>query len=306
MKGTVAKSTGSWYTVWGPGDRSTECRIKGIFRTHGIDSTNPIAVGDKVEYEEEPGMGTGLITELYERENYIIRKSLNLSRKKQIIAANMDQAMLIITLARPRTSLGFIDRFLVTAEAYHIPAVLVFNKLDIYTEDDREILHEVMDLYQKIGYPCCSISALKGEHIESIQALLQDKTTLICGHSGVGKSTLINYLIPDKKLKTANISEYSEKGVHTTTFAEMFRLPYSGFIIDTPGIKELGIVDMEKEEVSQYFPEMKQLIGECRFNNCLHINEPSCAVIEAVKNKKIALTRYENYLSIVFNEDNRH
>lgn len=306
MKGTIIKSTGSWYTVMGEDRQKVECRIKGIFRTKLIDTTNPIAVGDRIEYEPEPGQDTGLITHLYERDNYIIRKSINLSRKTQIIAANMDQALLIITLARPRTSLGFIDRFLVTAEAYHIPAILVFNKTDIYKPNDLEVLGEIMDMYEKIGYPCFRVSALTGEHMEQIKSALKDKTTLITGHSGVGKSTFINYLVPGQELKTASISDFSKKGVHTTTFAEMFELPEKGFIIDTPGIKELGVVNLEKEEISHYFPEMKQLIGKCRFNNCLHINEPACAVIQAVMDKKIAFTRYENYLSIVLDEDNRH
>jgi ribosome biogenesis GTPase len=305
MEGLVTKSTGSWYQVQTPAGQRFDCRIKGIFRTKGITTTNPIAVGDRVDFEMEPELGTGVITTLHPRKNYIIRKSINLSKQAQIIAANLDQAFLIVTLASPRTSLGFIDRFLVTAEAYDIPAALVFNKLDLFSDEGLEILSDYKAIYEKIGYPCYDVSALEGTGIEQVAELLKNKVTLFSGHSGVGKSSLINVLLPDLKLRTTEISEWHDKGMHTTTFAEMFELPQGGFIIDTPGIRELGIIDIEKQELGHFFPEMRALMNQCRFNSCHHINEPGCAVIKAVENGDIELSRYESYLSIYHGNDTR-
>src|SRR5579872_6708581 len=305
MEGLVTKSTGSWYQVQTPGGQRVDCRIKGIFRTKGITTTNPIAVGDKVDFEMEPELGTGVITELQPRKNYIIRKSINLSRQAQIIAANLDQAFLVVTLASPRTSLGFIDRFLVTAEAYDIPASLVFNKLDLFSDEGLEILADYKAIYEKIGYPCYDVSALEGTGIEQVAGLLKDKVTLFSGHSGVGKSSLINALLPDLKLRTTEISEWHDKGMHTTTFAEMFELPHGGYIIDTPGIRELGVIDIEKNELGHFFPEMRARLNQCKYNSCRHINEPGCAVIKAVEDGEIELSRYESYLSIYHGNDTR-
>jgi ribosome biogenesis GTPase len=282
-----------------------DCRIKGIFRTKGITTTNPIAVGDSVDFELEPEQGTGVITKLHPRKNYIIRKSVNLSKQAQIIAANLDQALLIVTLASPRTSLGFIDRFLVTAEAYDVPAALVFNKLDLFSNEGLEILADYKSIYENIGYPCYEVSALNGINVDQVSAIIKDKMTLFSGHSGVGKSSLINALVPDLKLRTTQISEWHDKGVHTTTFAEMFELPQGGYIIDTPGIRELGVIDIEKNELSHFFPEMRALLNQCRFNSCRHINEPGCAVIKAVEEGEIELSRYESYLSIYNGNDTR-
>ncbi|UKJ07273.1 ribosome small subunit-dependent GTPase A [Solitalea lacus] len=305
MKGKVIKSTGSWYSVLGNDGQNYDCRIKGKFRIKGIKSTNPVAVGDMVDFEMEPGEPTAVITHLHERDNYIIRKSVNLSRQTQIIAANMDQAILVVTLAAPRTSLGFIDRFLVTAEAYHIPTILVFNKFDIYDDIDKQMLADVEAIYESIGYKCYEISALNGYHIEQIKDLIKDKTTLFSGHSGVGKSSLINAIFPEKNLKTAAISEVHQKGMHTTTFAEMFELPFGGFVIDTPGIRELGVVEIEPQELAGYFPEMRGYSSQCKFNNCTHIHEPGCAVLKAVEEGHIAPTRYDSYFSIFHNFDSR-
>jgi ribosome biogenesis GTPase / thiamine phosphate phosphatase len=305
MQGIITKSTGSWYQVQTPGGERYDCRIKGKFRIQGITTTNPIAVGDVVDFEMEPDQETGVINHLFPRKNYIIRKSINLSKQGQIIAANLDQALLVVTLASPRTSLGFIDRFLVTAEAYDIPAKLIFNKLDLFSGEGLEILAEYKAIYENIGYPCYDVSALEGTNIDVVQALLKDKTTLFSGHSGVGKSSLINALLPQLDLRTNEVSEWSDKGMHTTTFAEMFELPQGGFIIDTPGIRELGIIDIEKHELGRYFPEMRSRMQDCRFNNCRHINEPGCAVLEALENEEIELSRYESYLSIYNNNDTR-
>jgi ribosome biogenesis GTPase len=253
----------------------------------------------------EPEQGTGVITNLHQRKNYIIRKSINLSKQAQIIAANLDQALLIVTLASPRTSLGFIDRFLVTAEAYDIPAALVFNKLDLFSEEGLEILADYKAIYENIGYPCYEVSALNGTNVEQVSEIIKGKMTLFSGHSGVGKSSLINALVPELKLRTTQISEWHDKGVHTTTFAEMFELPQGGYIIDTPGIRELGVIDIEKNELSHFFPEMRALLNQCRFNSCRHINEPGCAVIKAVEEGDIELSRYESYLSIYSGNDTR-
>jgi len=239
------------------------------------------------------------------RKNYIIRKSINLSKQAQIIAANMDQAFLVVTLASPRTSLGFIDRFLVTAEAYSIPAVLIFNKLDLYNEDGLEVLEEYKAIYEQLGYPCYTVSAIEGTNIPLIESLLKDQTTLFSGHSGVGKSSLINALLPGRSIKTGEISESSDKGQHTTTFAEMHTLPFGGYLIDTPGIRELGIYDIKPEELSHYFREMRDRMHLCKFHNCRHLNEPGCAVLQAVENEEIAGSRYDSYLSIYHNNETR-
>jgi ribosome biogenesis GTPase len=305
MQGLVIKSTGSWYLIHAEDGRNYDCRIKGKFRIKGIQTTNPIAVGDQVEFELEPKAETGVIHKLLDRKNYIIRKSINLSKQAQIIAANLDQAFLIVTLASPRTSLGFIDRFLATAEAYSIPTTLIFNKLDLFSEEGLEILAAYKNIYEHIGYPCYEVSALEGTNIDQVEQLLKDKTTLFSGHSGVGKSSLINVLLPGRDIKTGEVSEWSDKGQHTTTFAEMHTLPFGGYLIDTPGIRELGIFDITPEELGHYFREMRDLMNECKFNNCRHINEPGCAVIRAVENEEIALSRYESYLSIYHGNETR-
>lgn len=306
MQGLVIKSTGSWYQVAIDGGELVECRIKGKFRTKDIQTTNPIAVGDRVQIEMEPDQDTGVIKELIQRKNYIIRKSVNLSKQAQIIAANLDQAFLVVTLASPRTSLGFIDRFLVTAEAYDIPAKLIFNKLDLFSEEGMEILADYQAIYTSIGYPCYEVSALEGTNLDILEDLLKNKVSLFTGHSGVGKSTLINTLIPGMLLKTGAISDWSDQGKHTTTYAEMHPLPKGGYLIDSPGIRELGVIDIDKAELGHFFPEMRERMNTCRFNNCRHINEPGCAVLEAVANEEIELSRYESYLSIYHNHDTRN
>ncbi|MBL1410537.1 MULTISPECIES: ribosome small subunit-dependent GTPase A [Sphingobacterium] len=305
MRGLVTKSTGSWYQVLGDDGVSYDCRIKGKFRTKGIKTTNPVAVGDWVGFDVESSGENGIITTLEPRKNYIIRRSVNLSKQTQILGANLDQAILVVTLASPPTSLGFIDRFLVTAEAYGIPAILVFNKLDLFSEEGKEILQQYKAIYENIGYPCYDVSALEGTHVDVLQDVLKDKITLVSGHSGVGKSTLINRLVPGLELRTGRISDWSDKGKHTTTFAEMIDLPFGGKLIDTPGIRELGIVDIEKTELSHFFPEMRYYLNKCRFNNCRHINEPGCVVLDAVEQGDIEESRYESYLSMYANEDNR-
>ncbi len=305
MQGLVIKSTGSWYEVVTESGETINCRIKGKFRTLDIKTTNPIAVGDQVEVEREPEQDTGLITALHPRKNYIIRKSVNLSKQAQIIAANLDQAFLIVTLASPRTSQGFIDRFLVTAEAYAIQAKLIFNKLDLFSDEGLDILKQYQEIYEKAGYPCYSVSAVEQTNLEQIRELLKDQVTLVSGHSGVGKSTLINALLPGSQLKTGDISDWSDKGKHTTTFAEMFKLPFGGYLIDTPGIRELGVFDIEKQELGRLFPEIRKLMSDCKFHNCRHINEPGCAVLKAVENDEMEPSRYESYLSIYHNNDTR-
>ena len=292
--------------VEGENGKRIPCRIQGKFRTKGIKATNPIAVGDWVRYEYEPDQESAVITALEPRKNYIIRRSINLSKQVQIIGANLDQALLVVTLASPPTSFGFIDRFLVTAEAYDIPAVLVFNKLDLFSEDGLDILRDYMELYEQIGYPCYAVSAQEKTNLAEIRQLLQDKTTLVSGHSGVGKSTLINAIEPTVALKTGEISEWSDKGKHTTTFAEMIDLSFGGKLIDTPGIRELGIVDIEQGELAHFFPEMRARLNACRFHNCRHINEPGCVVIDAVQSGDIQSTRYDSYLSIYNNQDTRN
>lgn len=304
MRAIITKSTGSWYDAKDQEGKVWQARIKGKFRLQGIKSTNPIAVGDEVELEPEAGEeNVALIDQLLPRKNYIIRKSNNLSKQTQIIAANLDLAALVVTLALPRTSQGFIDRFLVTAEAYHIPAILVFNKTDIYAEDGLELLQYYRQMYEPLGYRCFEVSALHGENLNELRDFLKGKTTLVSGHSGVGKSTLLNALWGEIGQKTGSISGFSNKGKHTTTFAEMFEPETGTRIIDTPGIKNLGLVDMEKEPISHYFPEMRPLLNQCRFNNCKHTTEPACAIKQAVEEGIISAERYYSYLSILNNED---
>jgi len=299
VKGVVLKSTGSWYQVRDLENRELfDCRIKGKFRVAGIKSTNPLAVGDFVEFElEEKDERQGIIQAIEDRKNYIVRKSVNLSKRVHIIASNMDQALLVTTLAQPMTSTGFMDRFLATAEAYSIPTVIVFNKIDVYGEEELMELEYREAVYSAIGYKVLKTSATEGQGLEELKDILEGKTTLLSGHSGVGKSTLVNAIEPELDLRTGEVSNSHRKGQHTTTFAEMYPLTIGGDIIDTPGIKGFGMVNMEKEEISHFFPELFALSKECRFHNCLHVNEPQCAVKEALEANKIAPTRYESYLN---------
>lgn len=299
MKGIVIKSTGSWYHVQTQDGKFYNCKIKGRFKTQGIKTTNPLAVGDDVSFSEQKEEGIGLIHTIHPRRNYLIRKATKLSSRSQIIAANIDYAILIISLAFPRTSSGFIDRFLLAAEAYHIPAILVFNKIDLNDKELQSQMEEWMGIYQKIGYPCLALSAKTEVGIDALKSLIQNKTNLFSGHSGVGKSALVNALQPGLRLKTAQVSVANEKGTHTTTFAEMHPLDFGGYIIDTPGIKGFGLVDFVPEEVSRYFPEMHDYASKCKFTNCSHSHEPGCAVIIAVSKGEIAQSRYNNYLAII-------
>lgn len=308
MNGTVYKSTGSWYTVKAEDGAFYECRIKGKFRTQNIKSTNPIAVGDHVTFNlENIGDETvGVISEIGERKNYIIRKSVKLSKQTHIIAANLDQVFLLITLNNPTTFTSFIDRFLVTAEAYDIPVVLLFNKMDVYDADEVAEVKYLMDLYRKIGYHCVELAAKEGKNVDLVKDLMKDKTSMFSGHSGVGKSTLVNALEPGLRLKTAEISEQHLQGQHTTTFAEMYDLSFGARIIDTPGIKGFGIVDMEPDEIGDYFPEFFELKSQCKFNNCLHMDEPKCAIKQALENDEIAWSRYRSYVQMITGEEENY
>lgn len=305
MKGVVTKSTGSWYTVNAEGKR-VDCRLKGKFRIKGIKSTNPVSVGDIVDFNFEDGKNTGVITEILERKNYIIRKSVNLSKQTHIIAANIDIAFLLVTIDNPPTFTGFIDRFLATAEAYNIKTIILFNKLDAYSDAELEKLAILDDVYTSIGYHCIPISATKKIGIDEVKSLMKDKTTMFSGHSGVGKTTLINAIEPTLNLKTKEVSKQHKQGMHTTTFAEMFELSFGGFIIDTPGIKGFGVVDFEPEEITDYFPEFFERKSKCKFNNCLHINEPKCAIKDALENEEIAYSRYRSYLQMVEGEEENY
>lgn len=303
-QGTVIKSTGNIYRVRKENGEEVECRILGKFRLKGIRTTNPIAVGDQVETEYK--QGEYIITSIRERRNYIIRKSTNLSKEAHIIASNVDQALLIATFRHPETSTVFIDRFLVTAEAYNIPAIILFNKIDLYTPEERTQLDELMKIYSEIGYPCYAVSALTGENTEVIKESLKDKTTVLSGISGVGKSSLINHIEPGLNLKTATISDAHDSGKHTTTFAEMFPLEQGGYIIDTPGLRSFGLIDLKKEEISHFFPEIFRKSADCRFYNCTHIHEPGCAVIEAVRNGHISESRYWSYLGMMEENEGKY
>ena len=304
MQGVVVKSTGSWYSVLTNDGVQLDCRIRGKFRIQGLKSTNPVAVGDRVLLDLNGE--DYLISKILERKNYIIRKSVNLSKQVHIIAANIDQAFLIVTLASPTTSVGFIDRFLVTAEAYQIPTVLVFNKVDLYDEFDREYHDEIVQMYTNSGYECIETSALDQMNIDLLTTKMTAKVTLLSGHSGVGKSTLVNVIDPVLDLVTQQVSEAHNKGMHTTTFAEMYPLHFGGFIIDTPGIKGFGLVDVSEFELADYFPEILRLKGQCKFHNCKHVNEPKCAVKEAVALDKIHPVRYDSYLSILEDDGNQY
>ena len=300
MKALVYKSTGSWYILKDEAGRTYNARIKGVLKIDGITSTNPIAVGDIVTVEmENEGESTLTITAIGERKNYIARRSPHNKHQHHIVASNLDQSLLFATLKDPKTSQGFIDRFLITSEAYHVPAIIVFNKADLYRKKETEKFQELRNMYEKIGYKILSVSVEKNTGMEDVLDILKDKVTLLSGHSGVGKSSFINSLFPDLQLKTQDVSGWSGKGMHTTTFAEMFDLPAGGKVIDTPGIRELGLVDITRQELSHYYPEMRTLINDCQFNNCLHMNEPGCAVKEAVSRNEIHMERYLSYCNIL-------
>ncbi len=301
MRGLVTKSTGSNYVVRTEQGEYINCRVAGKIRLDDRKTTNPVVVGDWVEYTFEEDIAS--IVKIEERKNYIIRKSINLSKQTQIIAANIDQAFLIVTLVLPRTSTGFIDRFLITAEAYRIPVTLVFNKQDMYEADVLDYQEELINIYSSIGYKCIKTSGIKNTGIDNLKDLLHNKVSLISGHSGVGKSSLINAIQPQLSLKTGALSIAHLKGTHTTTFSEIFELDFGGFIIDTPGIKELGLVEMKKEEVGHYFPEIRDRMQNCKFNNCIHVNEPKCAILKAVEEGEINEERYRNYLGILNGEE---
>lgn len=308
MTGIVYKSTGSWYLVKTANGSFYECRMKGKFRIQGIKSTNPIAVGDVVDFEIETknDTETGVINAIHDRKNYIIRKSVNLSKQTHIIAANIDLVFLLITINNPPTFTTFIDRFLVTAEAYSITTVLVFNKIDSYELEQRAEVMYLKDIYEKIGYTCIEVSATENKNVDIVKEMMLGKTSMFVGHSGVGKSTLVNAIEPTLDLKTKEISNQHKQGQHTTTFAEMFDLSFNASIIDTPGIKGFGVVDMEKEEVDSYFPEFLAIKNGCKFNNCLHVEEPKCAVKDAVENEEISYSRYKSYLQIIAGEEENY
>ncbi len=297
MKGIVIKSTGSWYSVRLTDGEKIEARIKGKFRLKGIKSTNPIAVGDNVVLKKEED-GTAVISDIEKRKNYIVRKSVNLSKRSHILAANVDQAILIVTLSQPKTYTEFIDRFLVSAEAYHIPTIIIFNKIDVYTDEEKDELSFLKHCYENVGYQCLTVSATEEINLDAVKEVMKGKTSVISGHSGVGKTTLLNTIEPALDLKTSEISEMHSQGKHTTTFAEMFELHFGGFLIDTPGVKAFGLIDFKKEELSHYYLEMRNILNDCHFNNCVHINEPKCAVKDALENNEISAFRYKNYVSI--------
>tara|TARA_B100000767_G_scaffold109208_1_gene104623 strand:- start:724 stop:1674 length:951 start_codon:yes stop_codon:yes gene_type:complete len=308
MKGIVYKSTGSWYTLKTEQGVFYECRLKGKFRIRGIKTTNPVSVGDKVFFEID-NLGDdefGVIYEIENRNNYIIRKSVNLSKQTQIIAANIDLAFLIVTLNNPPTSTAFIDRFLVTSEAYGIKTILLFNKIDSYNEEELVTVKYLAHLYRSIGYECIGISAMTGKNLDKVKALMENKVSVFSGHSGVGKSTLVNAIEPSLNLKTKEISDQHLQGQHTTTFAEMYDLSFDAQIIDTPGIKGFGMVEIDKEELSGFYPEFFKLKEHCKFHNCLHIEEPKCAVKEALENEEIAWSRYKSYLQILKGEEEHY
>lgn len=298
MKGLVIKNTGSWYQVKSDEGAMFDCKIKGTFRLQGIRSTNPLAVGDRVDFYDS-GEGYGLISNIEDRKNYIIRRASNLSKQSHILAANLDQVFLIATINYPETSTMFIDRFLASAEAYRVPAKIIFTKTDLYSDTEMEYLQAMIYLYENIGYKCFKVSSLENIGIEELKTELKDKITLLSGHSGVGKSSLINAIDPSWQAKTSNISDYHNKGMHTTTYSEMFELAQGGYLIDTPGIKGFGTINIKPEEVSHYFPEIFNVSKDCRFNNCTHVHEPGCAVRKALENHQISQSRYVSYLSVL-------
>lgn len=299
MQALVYKSTGSWYVLRNEEGEEFNARIKGKFKIDDITSTNPIAVGDVVDVNKEDGEESIVITKIHDRKNYITRQSPHNKHMHHIVASNLDQSILLATLKDPKTSTGFIDRFLVASEAYHVPAIIVFNKTDLYKLKEKEKFERIKEVYEKIGYPVYPMSVSNNEGIDAVKELLKDKITLLSGHSGVGKSSFINTIFPENIIKTQEVSGWSGKGLHTTTFAEMFDLPFGGKIIDTPGMREFAMMDIEPHELSHYFPEMKALIQDCKFNNCMHIEEPGCAVKKAVEENKIAPERYISYLNIL-------
>lgn len=303
MTGTIIKNTGSWYVVRTDNNQLFDCKVKGNFRLKGIRSTNPVAVGDRVSIVLQPDGTTGLIESIEERKNYVIRKASNLSKQSHIIAANVDVALLVVTIAHPETSTTFIDRFLASTEAYSVPVVLIFNKTDLLSEDETRYLDAVINLYETIGYTCLRCSAQTGDGVDALLKCIQDKVCLLSGNSGVGKSTLLNRLVPDALAKTAEISAAHDTGQHTTTFSQMFDLPNGGCIIDTPGIKGFGTFDMERNEVSHYFREIFQISSDCKYGDCTHTHEPGCAVLEALANHHIAQSRYQSYLSMLEDKD---
>ena len=306
MKALVYKSTGSWYQVKNEAGDSLNARIKGKFKIGGLTSTNPIAVGDWVDVDvEDIAEGSVIIHNIYPRKNYITRQSPHNKNLHHIVASNLDQSILLATLKDPKTSTGFIDRFLVASEAYHVPSILVFNKSDLYGIKEEAKFAEVKSIYEAIGYKVLSMSLNNGTGIEEVNNLLKDKVTLLSGHSGVGKSSFINSIFPDLSLKTQDVSGWSGKGLHTTTFAEMYDLPFGGKIIDTPGMREFALMDIELNELSHYFPEMRELLNDCKFNNCMHIEEPGCAVKSAVEEGKVSASRYVSYLNILGTIDNK-
>lgn len=300
MKALVYKSTGSWYQTYTEAGELWRARMKGVFKMDDITSTNPIAVGDWVDIEPDmESEKSATITQIYDRKNYITRLSPHKRFSHHIVASNLDQAVLLATLREPRTSQGFLDRYLVATEAYHVPAVIVFNKTDVYRDKELAVLEHLTEMYSTIGYPVFAMSMKTGEGVDAVKACLKDATSLISGHSGVGKSTFVNGLLPDLGLRTTEVSSWSGKGMHTTTFAEMFDLPFGGKIIDTPGIREFGLVDISKQELSHYFPEMRARLNDCQFNNCTHFNEPGCAIKAAVESGEIDEDRFVSYLTIM-------
>lgn len=305
METLVYKSTGSWYLVKNEDGEQFKARVKGKFKIDDITSTNPIAVGDVVDIDKEEGEESIVITKIHDRKNYITRQSPHNKHLHHIVAANLDQSILLATLKEPKTSTGFIDRFLVASEAYHVPAIIVFNKSDLYKSKEEEKFQNIKSVYEKIGYPVYSMSIENDEGLNEVKDLLKNKTTLLSGHSGVGKSSFINTIFPQNNLKTQEVSGWSGKGLHTTTFAEMFDLPFEGRIIDTPGMREFAMMDIEPHELSHYFREMKELLNNCRFNNCMHIEEPGCAIKAAVEENKISAERYISYLNILGTIDNK-